>query len=190
MAQIKKWLIIYIVVICFLSCSIHRSKSHLSETNSIVVWFKKGWVEHSMPVSCSFIFERVLDRKADTIIKIRNKDFYSIKKAMKKAKTITQNGYCDAKMFVWADMMKFCICDFNRVYNDKDEQVSFDLSVIYFIRCKSGYYNYFEKEDLLYFEEIKRFGIPADYKYAFSNIKRPFRIKPSSKIVFIRSDDN
>ena len=91
MAQIKKWLIIYIVVICFLSCSIHRSKSHLSETDSIVVWFKKGWVEHSMPVSCSFIFERVLDRKADTIIKIRNKDFYSIKKAMKKAKTITQN---------------------------------------------------------------------------------------------------
>lgn len=190
MAQIKKRLIIYIVMICFLSCSIHKSKSHVSKTDSIVVWFKKGWIEHSVPVSCSSISERVSDRKADTIMKIRNNDFYRIKKAIKKAVTIKQSGYCDAKMSVQVDTMKICICDFNRVYNDKDEQVSFDLSVIYLIKYKSGYYNYFEKEDLFYFEEIKRFGIPADYKYAFSGIKRPVRIKPSSKIVFIRSGDN
>ena len=42
MAQIKKWLIICIVMICFLSCSIHKSKSHVSKTDSIVVLFKKA----------------------------------------------------------------------------------------------------------------------------------------------------
>jgi hypothetical protein len=33
------------------------------------------------------------------------------------------------------------------------------------VRNYSGYYNYFTKEDLGYFGELKQFGIPVDYKY-------------------------
>ena len=35
---------------------------------------------------------------------------------------------------------------------------------MYLIKKYSGYYNYFSKEELSYFEELKQLGIPNDYK--------------------------
>lgn len=45
------------------------------------------------------------------------------------------------------------------------------------------------KDDLSYFYEIKKYGIPPDHKYVYSNLilkKKQFKKKPISKIIFIR----
>lgn len=49
--------------------------------------------------------------------------------------------------------------------NSKDEFVYANNEIIYLFKSLSGYYNYFDKEDLLMsFPEIREYGIPKTYK--------------------------
>jgi hypothetical protein len=67
------------------------------------------------------------------------------------------------------DSLLLCIGEFNCLFLDGKSVESND-SLVYLIKKMSGYYNYFTKESLIYFREIKKFGIPSDYK----DMRSPF----------------
>lgn len=175
-----------------LLCSIHgcvKKQSTASETDSITVIFWNGNIIRSVTRPCSQTFTNAQAIQTDSIIKLKNGDFDKIKSALECAVPIKEEGICDSKMLVISDSIKICICGFNMAYNMKDERLSLDLPIIYLIKWKSGYYNYMTKDDLSYFYEIKKYGIPPDHKYVYSNLilkKKKFKKKPISKIIFIR----
>lgn len=56
---------------------------------------------------------------------------------------------------------------------------------IYLLRWKSGYYNYFTKDDLFFFPEVRKYGLPKDYHMPSFDIKR---ITMYSKILVLIVD--
>ena len=56
---------------------------------------------------------------------------------------------------------------------------------IYLLKWKSGYYNYFTKDDLVFFPEVRKYGLPKDYHMPSFDIKR---ITMYSKILVLIVD--
>ena len=46
-----------------------------------------------------------------------------------------------------------------------DTNIGIDLDVMYMIKWKSGYYNYFDRTELIYDDAIEKYGFPDDYNY-------------------------
>ena len=57
---------------------------------------------------------------------------------------------------------------------------------LYFIRSKIHYYNYLDKDDLSYRKEIKKYGIPKDYKHNVSDRNKPK--KEINKVILVSQD--
>lgn len=58
------------------------------------------------------------------------------------------------------------------------------------MKCKSGYYNYISPDNLEYYEYIKKFGVPKNYKYYLDGLdkkesfKRYLNTKSYVKVLF------
>ncbi len=181
-----KKLIFIIIIECLLSCTGFSSFSKPENSDSIVVCYFKGNIIRSASVPCSLAFSRAKYLRTDTIIRLKPNEFNKIKYALENTRKVGKENDCESKFLISMDSISVCICDFNRVYNKNDEQLSFDLSIIYLVKWKSGFYNYISMDELMYFDEIKKYGIPPDYNYVLSDVKKPFRYDPTTKIVFIK----
>jgi len=72
---------------------------------------------------------------------------------------------------------RLCINFFNCTTLD-NKQVVVNDSLIYLLRNYSGYYNYFESEDLDIFNELKALGVPRGYKDLSDSIRHQIRYLP------------
>lgn len=185
----KKVLFIVIVMLVFFQNITKGSGVICQDPDSIIVIFWKGEIDRSVSRPCSQTFKNANAIKTDTTICLKSKYFDRIKNAIKSADVIKNEGYCNSKLFIKIDSMKICLCDFNKAFNANDEQVSLDVSVIYLIKWKSGFYNYIKKEYLQYFDEIKMYGIPPDYIYMYTDEKKPFRYNPIMKVCLMKEDN-
>lgn len=185
----KKVLFIVIVMLVFFQNITKGSGVICQDPDSIIVIFWKGEIDRSVSRPCSQTFKNANAIKTDTTICLKSKYFDRIKNAIKSADVIKNEGYCNSKLFIKIDSIKICLCDFNKAFNANDEQVSLDVSVIYLIKWKSGFYNYIKKEYLQYFDEIKMYGIPPDYVYMYTDAKKPFKDNPIMKVCLMKEDN-
>ena len=170
------------------SCTNSTVKNNLYPSDSIVVIFWKGSVDFNIIQPCSTSFKNASLMAADTIISIEKNKFTTIKKALKEAKVQKNQGLCNASIYVKTDSTEICLCDMNRAYNRKDEQIALDLYTIYLIKSESGFYNYVHESLLDTYEEIRKYGIPANHKYFLSDVKKPIRFAPTSKVILIKEE--
>lgn len=183
----KKILFITIIALTqFALCTSSTEKQNVTVSDSIIVVFWKGCIDFSVAPPCSSMSAKA-EKVADTIIAVEKDVFMKIKKAINGAKSFKRSWNCISKIYVKTDSAEICICDANMVQSIHNEQVYLDLYMIYLIKWKSGYYNYIEKEFLHDFEEIRKYGIPKDYKYAYTEkTMPPYGGKPTETVILIK----
>ena len=155
---------LFLLLCLFSSCnSIKKNKINIG---SVEIQYFKGFVETNIRVRCgsikknknSFIVDTTLIEKYSEIVSrvrgLKILEFDSINCDIRiQCKINCENG----------DSINLCIGDFNCLMKD-GKGVERDDSLIYLIRKYSGYYNYFSGHELTYFDELKQFGIPSNYK--------------------------
>lgn len=157
--------LLFFLLCLFASCNgIKKNKKNI---DSVEIQYFKGYVETNIRVRCGSIKKIKNSFIEDTILIEKYNEIVSQVRGLKILKFDSIN--CDIRMQCKincenGDSIKLCIGEFNCLIKDGKGMETND-SLIYLIRKYSGYYNYFSKEELTYFPEIKIFGIPQDYKY-------------------------
>lgn len=179
-------LILSLTLALLLSSCQHKSDNkhnNIKEETILIVYFT-GDIETLSRITCKIMATNKYykDIIADTI-QISQYDFSRIKYFLRNQKNLKEESSCDSRIYLKMDSIDVCIGNNNCASNIDNASVGIDLKTIYMIKCKSGYYNYFSKEQLLYDESIIKYGIPKDYKYQRSapNVKR----KECVKIIMI-----
>lgn len=150
------------------SCKETRQINHLP---ILKVSYLKGNTERIIPVNCGEIMNlSSVEFKVDTVIT----DKELVNRIINQAKSLNQlpgnlQTRCDVKIdcsikLTKEDSIKLCIGDFDCIVSDGLLMERND-TLLYLIRRYSGYYNYFQKTSLKYFEELNYFGIPGDYRF-------------------------
>ena len=137
---------------------------------SIKVSYLKGTTERIIRVNCGEISRMpTMEYKIDTIISNKNQ-INDILNQVKRLKTLDRNIQtpCDVRMDCTInlsnDSIKICIGEFDCILKDGHLMERND-TLLFIIRENSGYYNFFPKKELIYFEELKLFGEPHNYKH-------------------------
>ena len=161
-----------------------KKESKMNSPKAISLFYFTGSIDAINGLSCDYMHNNIEIKKelADTIA-ISNNDFNRIKNFLNKNELITQGSRCDVRMILEFESNQICIGEFNCITNINEDYIESDLSNIYLIKYLSGYFNYFTKEQLIYDETIKKYGIPNNYKYIESN--SPLERKEGVKIIFI-----
>ena len=110
-------------------------------------------------------------------ISISRADFEFIIDGLQNKKNINDSKNIIPLIYLKVDTLERFFGDSNYITNINGDKYKTDDYFLYFVRSKIGYYNYLDREDLLYRIEIKKFGIPKDYKHKLSD-----RTKPSKEI--------
>jgi len=161
-----------IVFFLFLFFTLSTSCFHRDSTNitSIEVSFIKGNVEKPIPISCGALAFMRGGIVKDTVLSgVKELSEIELQLSSMKEKNMDSTVHsCDVRIhclvhFKNNKTIKLCIGQFNCIVEDNIRMINND-TLIYLIRKGTGYYNYFSKDDLAYFDELKQFGIPNDYK--------------------------
>lgn len=143
---------------------------------TITVYYLHGFVDTNISVKCSEMRELAISgRKSDLVrfdtISIAHTDFLKLREYIHNSKvapgSVKQKAGIDSRIVAVYDTLAV---SFETTYveygaNSRNEIVYTNNDIIYLLKSLSGYYNYFDKEDLLmFFPEIKEFGIPKAYK--------------------------
>ena len=162
-------IILLSLILCF-TVFCNNNKKDLTTYVSIEILYLKGLVETRGPVSCGAIKKTKSLRKVDTVLVDKQicNDIVTQIKLLKELKTDSFISNCDVRIqckinYANGDSVNLCIGEFNCIIKDGQRMRKND-TLIYLIRKHSGYYNYFSKEELSYFDELKLFKIPNDYK--------------------------
>lgn len=159
---------IFLIVCC--SCLSCKSAKEINiKKQYIEVIFFKGFVETTRPIKCGTLIDKPSLNLKDTLIS-NNEKFVDIVNQVKLLKaSIEKNrpSNCDIRLqckinYGNGDSLKLCIGEFNCIIENGQIMEKND-TLVYLIRKYSGYYNYFPKQDLNSFDELKQFGIPEDY---------------------------
>ena len=169
--MIRLLMLLSIAIYFIMSCNNNITEdNNKKDTNlsSIEVIYLKGEVETQIAINCNDI-TKATARIVDTII--TNKQMFAEianqVRLLKVFKADSSAG-CDIRMnckikYANGDSTELCIGKINCILKDKIHMKSND-TLIYLIRKYTGYYNYFFKEELQYFNEVKQFSIPSNYK--------------------------
>lgn len=151
----------------------------------IEIFYPKGPIETRLPLNCNDIQRMNRAIRVDTVI-INRSDLIGIVNNLKNLKGIKLDSIslpCDIRtvcIFKYSnkDSIRLCIGKFNCILKNNINMDKND-TLVYLIRKCSGYYNYFQKEDLIYCDEVRKFGIPEDYKdFSFKNDSLGVPISP------------
>lgn len=136
-----------------------------------------GFVETNRSIPCSESKQTAMSeqtfptKELDKVI-IRHKDFMKIKSYMQNmcvvSSTETEIPSIDSRITIVYDTLAVSFNDTYTKYgsNAKNQLVYANNEIAYLIKSLSGYYNYFDKKDLLmWFPEIKEYGIPSTYRH-------------------------
>lgn len=165
--HIKQTILTIIFFVFTASC---RESKQISQLPELKISYLKGFTERIIPVKCGEIMSSPLaEIKVDTCIidkELVNQIITQVK-SLNPLSSNLQTG-CDVKIdctikMTKEDSIKLCIGDFDCILRDGLLMKRND-TLLYLIRRYSGYYNYFQKATLKFFEELDYFGIPIDYK--------------------------
>jgi hypothetical protein len=177
MEKMKYNLIFMALTLFLLSCGTRKK-------DSITVCYLHGMVETPIRITCESMKESAKQEAYDDTITISANDFEKIKESLKNHKIKKSPYSCDARIIVTTDSFSVCMGDIRCACDLNDNNISIGEEASYLIKWKSGYYNYFEdKNDLMYDEGIKIYGIPKDYK--FVGYSRLTPIKQFHKVLIL-----
>jgi hypothetical protein len=155
----------FFIIIFFFSCQGKKD----AQMELISISYLKGEIETKNPFYCGSIFHlRSKHLKKDTILTDLNKYKEVLRQIQRLRADSASSSNCDVRIECKVilsnkDSIKLCIGNFNCIIKDDQKMIGND-TLVYLIRKYAGYYNYFTKEDLSFFQEIKQFGIPSNYK--------------------------
>jgi hypothetical protein len=170
-----------LLILFFSSCKYKQENKHTHDkVDTILIVYLTGAVETVSSIDCKSMtnnnyYKRMI---ADTL-RISHNDFYLIRDFLRNQKIRKDDSSCDSRMYIKMDSISVCIGDIYCACNLDGRALDVSLQTIHLIKCKSGYYNYFSKDQLLYDESIIKYGIPKDYKYQRTapNVKRKDFVK-------------
>jgi len=159
-----------IFIVFFVIISGCTSKCYNNKIKSIEVFYIKGEIAPPVMLQCGQIRSRTDDFIVDTLLS-EKKIFITVENLIADLERKGNNNdfsNCDIRVECivnyYSGQPKFiCIGKFNCVTLNKKYLEECD-SLSYLIKRNAGYYNYFDRDQLVYFKEIQKYGIPDDYK--------------------------
>lgn len=165
---INNKVILFVLLPLFLSCSTKQQSNNIENgsADSIYVSYYPYAFESNTRVSCSSLSKSSAIHQVDSIIYLPHEYFDKIAQFIQSHETISKNEGCDSRICVKYGSSEMCIGDISLCLCDINEtNLQDDPEIIYTIKWKSGYFNYFNESDLSYDETIEIFGIPKDFMY-------------------------
>lgn len=162
-------LILLIIVFAFITL-ITCANLHKKET--ITIFYRKGVVETPITRQCYIFKELCNSEKSSDTVFVTDKEFLLIKKGIENRRIMKEKVECDTRLFLKMDFIEICFGEMGCISNCEGKRIQLDSKIEYLIKSESGYYNYFEKENLISDKEIRTFGIPTSYKYQENEINR------------------
>ena len=167
------------------------------KTDEIIVYYKMGFVES--PVSKSFEdFQKESDNHpADTVIYIEQELFNRYNSTIKELNIVDSGSenvhdyFIDIKNEHINIAMPLPVPDsLNEkiiIYTEENKQGEISADVLYELLCSARYFDFFNKEDLIYHPLVRKFRMPSDYTnyYEKQNTASdiPIRIKSRYKVI-------
>ncbi|MDO5760283.1 MAG: hypothetical protein Q4Q06_04600 [Bacteroidota bacterium] len=163
-----------IILQAFLCIFLMGCASEVPDT--IIVYYLHGFVETNISKPCSELREIAIAGRKSPLVKfdtisIAHSDFAKLKDYVSKptvvADTVKHICSIDSRIVAVYDTIAVSFETTKNKYgaNSSNELVYANNEIIYLLKSLVGYYNYFDKEYLLmFFPEIKEYGIPKTYK--------------------------
>ena len=176
---------------CLLIMSLLLLLSSCTDTiydNTITVAYLTGNINTSVPYEFACLKQSQMNIKADTII-IDSADFKSIYRFLSKSHyTELKNKNCDARIYVSCKNKEVCLGLIDCMVDRRNKVFEQDLKSAYLIKWKSGYFNYYQKEDLEFDATIRLYGIPSDYAEVEEEIGEPpqYMVKKILKVRYVK----
>lgn len=166
--------IIYLLLFCFTSCG--------NKIEKIEVLYYKGNIDFSVQKSKADLLEKnnYYNLKTDTIF-VDNIEFNEYVLFINSNKNTNQDNF-DARILLRHNNEVWC-GDNGFVESKLNEKMKY---VLYRLKNKVYYYNYFSKEDLIDMPEIKKYGVPIGYKEInYNDVNEYINSKPYKKIILL-----
>lgn len=170
---------IYRLLLCVILCT----TTSCSSTDEIVVYYKTGFI--ASPVSKSFedFREEADDSSVDTVIYIEQELFNKYSSAIKELRFVdsgsknTHDYFIDIKCkninIAMPLPMPNSLTGKITTYTEGNKKGEVSDSVLYELLCTARYFDFFDKEDLIYHPLVEKFRIPSDYTYYFEKQSAP-----------------
>lgn len=163
-----------ILFIClfFLLCSCQDSKkdTKTDERDTIFVSYYPYIFDTNIRISCASMAKESSEIGLDSIIPIQKDYFDKMKLYIKNKQTIQNTDGCDTRIYIKNGTSELCMGGFvSCLCNINDNILEEDIECTFLIKWKSGYFNCFNKNELIYDKSIEKFGIPDDYNYVENN---------------------
>lgn len=168
----------FIFISLLVSCNIGSQKKQMK-----VVYFRG---DPEFPISVSEKDMKRFNCETSETIRISRADFDFIIDGLQNRKTLNDLKVYTPLVYLKVDTLERFFGNSNFITNINGIRYKSDDYFLYFIRSKIDYYNYLDKEDLLCRKEIKKYGIPKDYKYKASDMNKPKR--ELNKVILVSQD--
>lgn len=169
-----KYVLYCIFIVLFMVYGIHIKRNTRNDT--LCFFYYKGIVNTNTRVSCEDLFKRqkTIFGYSDTVW-IDSEDFSKLRKLMKataftKQKNRKYNSL-DVRFIVCSEHDAVGFSDFmlGKCENRQGILLHIDSIFEYSIKKTAKMYNYYSTDELSMFNEIKKYGIPKDYSYAWTH---------------------
>lgn len=175
-----------LILILLISCLKPEKEKNLPK-DFIKVSYINGFIDSNLSFNCN---DEILGKSHITKeVVISKKDFNIIVELINgiQLTDTIKNESCDKRMDIRFDSINICIGAFDCIKKEGNSASAND-SLLYLIRSNTGYYNFFSKNDLENFFEIKKWGVPKNYTYEeIDENKIPIdSIIPISTLVYIK----
>lgn len=173
-----------IVIVEFIFLSLLVSCNIGSQRKQMEVVYFRGDPEFTNHVSEKDI--KRFNCETSETIRISRADLDYIIDGLQNRKTFNDLEDNTPLVYLKVDTLERFFGNSNFITNLNGIKYKTDDYFLYFIRSKIHYYNYLDKDDLSYRKEIKKYGIPKDYKYKSSDRNKPK--KEINKVILISQD--
>jgi len=159
----------------------------LEASDTINVIYDRGETDYPIFISYKDRMQNINCIPTDTLIKVTSNDFDKLKQLIINNNIKEDSAVCDVRMILNIKSNYLFIGTFNTACNEKNENVHLTLESLYFINSITERYNYIHYEDLMLSEEIRKYGVPANY-IDINRIKTyPKRKSPRVKIQIVKA---
>lgn len=177
----KKIIIInleFILLSLLVSCNVGSQRKKME-----VVYFRG---DPEFPIRVSEKDVKRLNCETSETISISRADLEFIIDGLQNRKTFNDSREITPLIYLKVDTLERFFGNSNYITNINGMRYKANDYFLYFIRSKIDYYNYLDKEDLLCRKEIKKYGIPKNYRYKPSDRNKPK--KEVNKVILISQD--
>lgn len=122
----------------------------------------------------------------DTVY-ISNEDYIRIKSYIYSESSKKHNEKIDVRMSITIDTVKAYLGLYDYGYHANDSIKDIE----YLVKCKSGYYNYIDSDEikLFEFEEIIKNGMPENYHYIEPDLSTHSIVSSTQSVVLLREGE-